>query len=75
MLLPPGVQVKTIESDALSADGHLNDERADLLFEHILVHAQVRGRISETHDARKERLGSRRSHRASTAIDADRLAR
>lgn len=51
MVLDPGVQVKTVEGDALVADGNFNEIRAYFSIEAIAVHPQVERRVPQTDQA------------------------
>jgi hypothetical protein len=63
ILLPPGVQFKAVKGDALAADAHLAEIRADLGIEKIAVRAEIAGCISETKHPRHD-------IRAATAVDS-----
>jgi hypothetical protein len=52
ILLPPSVQFKSVESNALATDTHLREIRAYVRVEEIAVHAEIAGRIPETQDTR-----------------------
>ena len=47
-MIRPVVESKAIEGDALSADWDLRQLRADLSVESITVHAEIRGRVSQS---------------------------
>lgn len=48
----PGVQFKTVKSDALLPHAPFVQLRADFAVEAVLVHAEVGGRIPQANDAR-----------------------
>jgi len=46
IVLRPGVEFKTIEGDALYADGNVHELRTHVPIEAVLVHAEIARRIS-----------------------------
>jgi hypothetical protein len=42
IVVGPGIEVKTVESDSLRADGDHIQERANVAIEAIFVHAEIR---------------------------------
>jgi hypothetical protein len=54
MVVCPSVEVKPIESDALFADGDFGEIGANRFVKSISVHSQVRGRISQSDQARQD---------------------
>jgi hypothetical protein len=48
ILLPPGVQFKSIEGHALAADTHFCEIRADFGIEEIAIHAEIARGIPES---------------------------
>ncbi len=50
MVLCPGVQFKSVEGDALAADGDLGEAGADFRVEAVAVHAQVEGGVPEANE-------------------------
>jgi hypothetical protein len=62
-LLPPGIQFKAVEGDALPANTHFRDIGPDLGVKEIAVHAEIAGRIAEPQHSR-HRMGA-----ASSASD------
>jgi hypothetical protein len=53
-LIRPCVQFKSVERDALRADGDLRDAASDLGIEAVSVHAQVVRRIPEADESGKQ---------------------
>lgn len=52
-MIRPGVEFKTVKSDALSADGNFGKGGAYLSVEAIAVYAEVTWRITKTKQARQ----------------------
>ena len=50
-MLEPAIQFKSIETNALDADGHLDQIGAHLSIEAVAVHAEVMGGVAEPEDA------------------------
>jgi hypothetical protein len=67
IVISPGIEVKAIESDSLLADGDYGDAWTDFAVEAVLVHAEIRGGVTQTDEARCERghrnaIGDRVAH-------------
>jgi hypothetical protein len=54
MVIGPGIQVKAVEGDPLRSDWNDGHARAHLSVEAVLVHAEVRRRISQTDEAGRD---------------------
>jgi len=54
IVVSPGIEVKAIKSDSLCADGDRRQARAHVAIETVFVHAQVRGRVAQSDEARQE---------------------
>jgi hypothetical protein len=52
ILLPPGIQFKAVECDALAADTDFAHVRPDIGVEAVAVHAEVTGSIPESEHSR-----------------------
>jgi hypothetical protein len=52
IVVHPGVEFKSVEGNALSADGNGGEKGPDLSIEAVTVHAEIAGRIAESHQAR-----------------------
>jgi hypothetical protein len=64
LLLHPGVEVKPVKGDALSADADLNEIRAHLAIEAIAVHAEIEGGIPKADQTGQETaFACKRRHR------------
>lgn len=53
-MVDPGIQIKSVEGDALLADTDFNQIGADLRVEAVAVHPDVEGRIPQPDQARHE---------------------
>jgi hypothetical protein len=53
-LVYPGVQIKSIEGDALRAERNLGQLWAYLGVEPVAVHAEVEGRIAKANEPRRK---------------------
>jgi hypothetical protein len=56
MLIGPGIQVKAVEGDSLRSDWDDGQARAHFSIEPVLVHSEVRGRVSQTDEARRDAI-------------------
>jgi hypothetical protein len=52
ILLPPAIQFKAVEGDALAADADFPQVRPDFGVEAVAVHAEVAGRVPEPEHSR-----------------------
>jgi hypothetical protein len=53
ILVSPGIEVKPIEGDALSADRYLNKVWPHLRIEAVFVHAEIGRRVAKADKARQ----------------------
>jgi len=54
MVLCPGIEVKTVEGNALIADGYFGEIRANFGVEAVAVHAQIERCIAQPNQAGQE---------------------
>ena len=54
-MLPPGIQFKAVEGNALPANTHFRDIGPDLGVEEIAVHAEIAGRVAEPQHSRHQK--------------------
>jgi hypothetical protein len=54
-LIYPGIQFKSVESDALRADADFSQIRPHLGVETVAIHAEVARRVAETEQSRSDR--------------------
>ena len=52
IVVRPGIEVKTVEGDALDADGDHGKERPDLAIKTILVHSEIGRGVAQADKAR-----------------------
>jgi hypothetical protein len=52
IVVGPGIEVKTVESDSLCPDRNHGKKRTNLAIEAILVHAEIGGRVAQPDEAR-----------------------
>lgn len=52
IVVRPCIEVNAIEGDSLNADAKSQDARADFAIEAVLVHAEVRGSVAQSDEAR-----------------------
>jgi hypothetical protein len=55
IVVGPGVEVKAIKGDPLSADWDHREERTNLAIEAILVHSEIRRGVAQADKARQKR--------------------
>jgi hypothetical protein len=55
IVVGPGVEVKTVESDPLGADWNHGQQRTNLAIEAILVHSEIRRRVAQANKTRQKR--------------------
>jgi hypothetical protein len=53
ILVGPGIEVKTVEGDALHANSYRLNSRTDIAVEPVLVHPEILGRIAEAYESRQ----------------------
>jgi hypothetical protein len=54
IVVGPGIEVKTVESDSLRADGDHIQQRTNVAIEAIFVHAKVRRSVAHANEARHQ---------------------
>lgn len=54
MVLGPGIEVKSVESDPLIANGYFSEIGPDFTIESVAVHAQIERRIPQPNQARRD---------------------
>lgn len=52
IVVGPGIEVKTVESDSVRADRDYIQERPNVAIEAIFVHAEIGGRVAQPNEAR-----------------------
>jgi len=55
IVVGPGVEVKPVKGDALSANWNHDKQWANLAIEAIFVHAEIRWGVAQTDESRQER--------------------
>ena len=63
IVVGPGIEVKTVESDSLRADWDCRQGWTNVAIEAIFVHAEIGGRVAQADEARQERRGLRKKPR------------
>jgi hypothetical protein len=53
-VIRPGVQINTIERDALRANWNDHDVRSHVMVETVLVHAEISRRVAQADEAGQE---------------------
>ncbi len=64
IVVGPGIEVKPVKGDAVSADRNRGEERTNVAIEAILVHAEIRRGVAQADEARQERRGLGKRPRA-----------
>jgi hypothetical protein len=54
IVVGPGIEVKTVESDSLCPDRNLGKKRTNVAIEAIFVHAEVRRSVTHANEARQQ---------------------
>ena len=55
IVVGPGIEVKPVECDPLSADWNRGKKRANIAIKAIFVHAEIRRGVAQADEARQER--------------------
>ena len=55
IVVGPGIEVKTVESDSLRTNGDYGEARTNVAIEAIFIHAEIRGGVAQSDEARQKR--------------------
>jgi hypothetical protein len=72
ILLPPGIQFKAVEGDALATDADFPDKGPDFGVEAVAVHTEVAGRIPESEHSRHKGVAASSASRVLMRVGRNR---
>jgi hypothetical protein len=57
IVVGPGIEVKTVESDSLRPDRNHRNQRTNLAIKAIFIHAEIGRGVAQPNEARQDRRG------------------